>query len=163
MKLRARVRRWRLLRSTPLLTPLSHEGALVQTVGRARILGNDPPIVPPLSGVPCVVAWTKIQTGASNNRNNPLLNLERTLIRPFTLDTGKLTVVVDAGFVDLLLPIHAEGRTEEIAVRDGQIVTVIGTVLRDGAERPDGDRAFRESTPTIKLVGSRRRPVVITA
>jgi hypothetical protein len=48
-------------------------------------------------------------------------------------------------------------------VPDGATITVVGTVLRDGAYRPDDDIAFRETTFALKLVGNRRHPIVITA
>lgn len=147
----------------PVLSGSSPDGAVVQATGIARPATADDVIVPPLAGVPCVVAWTKFLTGASNNRHNPLLQIERLVIKPFVLETARLRVLVDASHVELLFPIAMNGRVSEISVAAGATITVIGNVLRDGIERPTNELVFRGSQAKYKLVGNKAHPVVITA
>lgn len=163
MSLKLRVRRWRALRGVPVLTGSSADGAVVQATGIARPATTEDVIVPPLAGVPCVVAWTKFFTGATNDKHNPLLQIERMVIKAFVLETARLRVLVDASHVELLFPIAISGRMQEVSIAAGSTITVIGNVLRDGIERPTGELVFRDTQPAYKLVGNKAHPVVITA
>lgn len=161
MNLRQRFRRWRALR-VPELTASTREGAIVQATGVARAC--EAPLIAPLAGSACVVVSTKYTMPQPQGTHPPRVTVvERMQIRPFVLETRTRTVLVEAGHVDLLLPDRAEGNIQEIRVEVGQRVTVVGSVLRDGAQRPRGDIAFRDSEPACMLVGSKRHPVVITA
>jgi len=160
VKLPAVFRRWRALRA-PQLSRSSPEGAIVQATGVVREL--DEPLIAPLSGRQCVVALTTYTTGDSNSRVNTLTVIERLQTRRFQLDTGALRVIVEPGAVELPLPARLEGRNREITVVPGERVIVVGSVLRDGSERPRDDLAFRDTRPTCMLVGGRAHPVVITA
>ncbi len=163
MSLKLRLRRWRALRGVPELTASSPDGAVVRATGIARATADDDVIVPPLAGVPCVVAWTKFFAGATNSLTNPLVLIERLVIKPFVLEASRLRVLVDASHVELLFPIVENGRMHEISIAVGATVTVIGNVLRDGIERPTDELVFRDAQSTYKLVGNKAHPVVITA
>lgn len=123
----------------------------------------DEPLIAPLGGQRCVVALTTYTTGQQNNRINTLTVVERLQTRRFLLESDSMRVVVEPSSVDLLFPARIEGRNSEIVVAEGQRVTVVGSVLRDGNERPTGDLAFRESRPTCMLVGGPSHPIAITA
>lgn len=158
-----RFRRWRALRGVPHLTRDAREGSRVQATGIARALSTDDPFVPPISGVPCVLGWTKLHGSPEvNKRSQRVVLVERMHIRPFTLTTADQELLVDTSHVELVFPIQIEGRVHEISVADGQRVTIIGTVLRDGIELPDDTLAFRDARATCKLVGSKAHPIVIT-
>lgn len=157
-------RRWRALRGVPVLAADSPEGTIVQASGIARTTDANDPFVPSLAAVPCVVAWTKLFTPAvPAGRNAATIVIERLLIRPFVLETDDMDLIVDTSHVKLLFPIRMEGRAHEISIAVGSAITVIGTVLRDGVDRPTDDLAFRDTQAACKLVGNKRHPVVITA
>lgn len=151
-------RRWRRLRGIPPLSRVSREGAIVRATGFARSLNGDDPFVAPVAGVACVVAWAKYFSWEKAKG----VTFERLHIRPFVLEAASGHVLVDSSHVELLFPISTEGNTHEISVAEGQLVTIIGSVLRDGAA-PSGDEiAFRDTERVCKLVGSKSHPIVIT-
>jgi hypothetical protein len=157
-----RLRRWRALHGIPALAADSREGSRVCATGTAVTLDGDDPFVPPIAGVPCVVAWSKFHMpDATRKGRNAFVTFERWHLRPFALELGEQNVLVDGSHVDLVFPIRIEGRAHEISIAVGQRVTIVGTVLRDGIVRPDDTLAFRDARVTCKLVGNKEHPIVI--
>ena len=148
----------------PGLAADSRDGTVVRATGIARRLVGESAFVPPVAGVPCVVAWTRygLHDPVQPAGNKPLV-IERWQIKPFILDAPPLHVIVDAGHIELMLPSRSDGNLQEISVAEGQRITVIGTVLHDGIELPADEQAFRDMRVGCKLVGNRAHPVVITA
>ena len=162
MSLLLQLRRWRRLRGVPELTVKSREGDIVRATGLARALSETDPFVAPVRGVRCVVAWTKYFTAPDPNRGTrSSFFFERMHLRPFALETPGAHLIVDASHVELLFETLIEGRIHEVSVADGQAVTVIGSLLREGIERPRDDVAFRDVVTSYRLVGNRKHPIVI--
>lgn len=163
MSLTLKFRRWRRLRGVPELTARSREGTIVKATGFAHALPETDPFIAPVRGVRCVVASTKYFTLSDpNGATGRTFVFERLHLRPFRLETPRAHIVVDASHVELLFEAEIEGRIHEISVADGQSVTVIGSLLREGVERPTDDVAFRDVITSYRLVGNKKHPIIIT-
>lgn len=174
----------RALRVSPPLDASSREGAIVRVSGIVRPV--DEPLEAPLSGLPCVLARSRIRSVASYNYQPT--NQPKTLrIRPFVLvcdgapdvrveashavlDLEPLrTLRVTAARRDQFLLLHGLMREEqasgfeETLVMPGQRITVAGALVRDAPAAPTADpRGFRDDqSPELVLVGDAAHPIAI--
>jgi hypothetical protein len=150
---------WR--RKLPRLREDTPDGTRVELIGVARRLEDDAPFVPPMRGVPCVVAHIKYAIPPPNNTRGAPTKFERLHNRPFLVGGDDVDAIVDAAQLDLRFAWLTSMTMSERSVAVGARVRVIGTVMRD-AGRPDIDVSFREAGLVIKIVGSKRRPVIVS-
>lgn len=158
---------WRRLLGLPLraipFTADTPDGAYVELTGITRALPDEDTLVPPLCGELCVVARIKFNlTRSPDGRRTLATNFERFHNRPFVVENGALRLIVDSAHLRLDVVTHSEGQTTEYCVPEGASVNVRGTVMRDGVTWPSQASGFRDAPAVHKLVGSKRRPVIIT-
>jgi hypothetical protein len=166
MSISLRFARWRALNGVGPLRESSAEGTRVHVTGFARTLDGEDPFVAPVLGMKAVVAVMKYVTkspGSHPNGNPPPLKFERWHLRPFAVETTNGDVIVDSSHVRLLVPSYAEGGVEETSIAHGELITVVGSVLRDGIEIASGEQSFRAAKISCRLVGNKTHPVVILA
>jgi len=147
------------------LTADTPDGAYIEVSGIARALEGVETIVPPVSGVVCVVARIRyvIPVTGSPNKHAAPTRIERFHNRPFELETDDLDVIVDSEFLEIDVVERREAATsEEASVPVGARITVRGTLRRD-VDRPDSDAMFRETQFVYTITGSEESPVEITA
>lgn len=155
----------RLLRRAAPLTADTPDGTYVEISGIARALDGEETIVPPVSGIVCVVARIRYAipvTGAGANNRTPPTKIERFHNRPFELETDGLDVIIDSPFLDLDVVERREAMSIEESVPEGARITVRGMVQRD-VDRPDSDASFRETQFLFRITGTEDMPVEITA
>lgn len=154
---------WRRL-ARPRVVPLTADtpdGAYVELTGITHALPNVETIVPPICGQECVVARVRFDL-QGQGRGTQKTQFERFHNRPFVVESGPLRVIVDSAHIELHVVTRTEASTTELCVPTGARVTVRGTLMRDGATRPDEVVGFRDSPPVFTLVGSQDRPVIIS-
>lgn len=147
-------------RATPL-TADSPDETYVEVVGIARALEGEETIVPPVSGVVCVVARVRYEIPMTGSQN-AVTKIERFHNRPFALETDGLDVVVESPFLELDVVRRKGVGAEEESVPEGARIRVRGIVMREIA-RPEGDTAFRETQYSYRISGTEDIPVEITA
>ena len=173
----------RALHEHPPLDGSSPEGAIVRVTGIVR--AADELIDAPLSGLPCVVARSRIRRVNLGQSKRPSVRPETLRIRPFVLvRDGAPSVRVEASHAvldlaplrklkvtpqrrDQFLLLHAltgiASGFEETLVVPGQRITVAGALLRDAPAEPTGEaRGFRDDqAPELVLVGDVAHPIAI--
>ena len=175
----------RALHGHPPLDASSPEGAIVRVTGMVR--AADELIDAPLSGLPCVVARSRIRRVSGGRSKRPSVRPETLRIRPFVLvRDGAASVRVEASHAVLdlaplrklrvtpqrrnqFLLLHAltagglASGFEETLVVPGQRITVAGALLRDAPAEPTGEaRGFRDDqAPELVLVGDAAHPIAI--
>ena len=177
------LRRWRLTRKAVALARDTPDGVLARITGTVVALGDA--LVAPLTGETCVAVCSmfRLMSGrADENKPAPFGDgrIDEVALVPFVVAAGDLRatiVATDAHFMvprkrvrsaereSMFLARHGMaagvGRFREQLVRVGDRITVIGTVVLDGSERPAGDVGFRDAVAAIKLAGSAKHPIVI--
>jgi len=176
------------LRAKPALEPNTADGAVVRVTGVVRAIE---PLAAPLSGRPCVVYRSRVDTTpALFRREAPRGRREATRMAPFVIDRGaEGTVLVDGSHALLDLPpltlddgerarreqfllTHGvpireatRARFEETIVEPGMTVSVAGLVMLDVPDGPSAvERHFRQDQPpTLRLTGNATHPLAIGA
>lgn len=185
-----RVRARRRLVGTPLLLGDGREGTYVKLTGVVRVLGN--PLVAPLSRQPCVAyrsrayelrqsyrspfpvgqpidyQTVRIQAFALVRPNERDVHVEGTFAE---LDLAPVRLAIDRARMQAFFRAHRViatggcGHLDETVVRDGDRVTIAGTLVAelDIASTTD-ERGFRDDGPRrLVLLGDAEHPLVIGA